>query len=252
MRKFWVLGLMTGLWMAFSPARVLAGDEYDESQSHPLRVIAYLFHPAGVVIEWLAARPFHWIVGGSPAQEYVFGHRSHPPMFSEQSAYDFGVNRPVNPKEPAKSPKQAPLAPTAERVTIQQVPVEKIVFKEVSKVVEAEAERVVFPDIAFQFNSDRLTDLGKGKAYLVGQKLKEKADVVVVIEGHADSVGSEEYNRALGLRRAETIKNEMVNLGIDPARLSIESFGKSKPLIDQETDWARAVNRRVEFKVTVQ
>lgn len=250
MRKFWVLGLIIGLWMAFSPARAVAGDEYDESQSHPLRVIAYVVHPVGVFIEWVAARPFHWIVSDSPAQEYAFGHRPHPPMFSEQSAYDFGVNRPVSPKAPTTSPKQAPPAPMAERVTIQQVPVEKIVFKEVPKVVEA--EKVVFPDIAFQFDSDQLTDLGKGKAYLVGQKLKEKADVVVVVEGHADSVGSEEYNRALGLRRAETIKNELVNFGVDPARLSIESFGKSKPLIDQESDWARAANRRVEFKVTVQ
>ena len=250
MRKFYALGLMIGLWMAFSPAHVLAGDEYDESQSHPFRVVAYIVHPVGVAIEWLAARPFHWLVSATPAQGYVFGHRPHPPMFNEQSAYDFGVSKPVSPRAPATSPKQAPPAPMAERIILQQIPVEKIVFKEVSKVIEA--EKVVFSDIAFQFNSDRLTDLGKGRAYLAAQKLKEKADVVVVIEGHADYVGSEEYNRALGLRRAETIKNELVNLGVDPARLSIESFGKSKPLIDQESDWARAANRRVEFKVTVQ
>jgi len=252
MRKLWVLGLIIGLWMAFSPARAVAGDEYDESQSHPLRVVAYAVYPVGVAIEWLAARPFHWLVSGSPAQEYVFGHRPHPPMFSEQPAYDFGVNRPVSPKAPATSPKQAPPAPTAERVILQQVPVEKIVFKEVPKVVEAEAEKVVFSDIAFQFDSDRLTDSGKGTAYLMAQRLKEKADVMAVIEGHADFIGSEEYNQALGLRRAESVKSELVNLGIDPVRLSVESFGKSKPLIDQETDWARAVNRRVEFKVTVQ
>lgn len=242
---------MIGLCLVVSPVRARAGDEYDESQSHPLRVIAYLFHPAGVAIEWLAARPFHWFVSGTQPQEYVFGHQAHPPMFNERPAYDFGVSKPPRSVEPAAA-KKAASAPTAERVTIQQVPVEKIVLKEVPAIVKAEAEKVVFPDIAFQFNSDRLTDLGKGRAYLAAQKLKEKADVVVVIEGHTDAVGSEEYNRTLGLRRAETIKNELVNLGVDPARLSLESFGKSRPLIDQDAEWARAANRRVEFKVTIQ
>jgi OOP family OmpA-OmpF porin len=147
-------------------------------------------------------------------------------------------------------PKPPPQEPVAERVTVQPVPVEKVVVQEVPKIVEV--ERVVFPEIAFAFDSARLTDLGKGKAYLVAQKLKEKQDVVMVIEGHADSVGTEEYNRALGLRRASTVKNELVSLGIDPARLALESFGKSNPVIDETANWARAVNRRVEFKVTVQ
>lgn len=250
MRKLGAFGLIVGLWMTFSPVRALAGDEYDDSQSHPLRVMAYLMHPAGIAMEWMLARPFHWLVSATPTQEYIFGHRPHPPMFDDRPAYDFGVRRPVASVEPAAAPRKTLREPMAERVTIQEVPVEKIVVKEVPQVVEV--ERVVFTDIAFQFNSNRLTDLGKGKTFLVAQKLKEKTDVVVVIEGHTDSIGNEGYNRALGLRRAETVKGELVNLGIDPSRLSSESFGKSKPVIEQETEWARAVNRRVEFKATVQ
>jgi hypothetical protein len=51
-------------------------DEYDDSQSHPLRVTAYLIHPVGVGLEWLIFRPFHWIVSRNGA-DMVFGHTPH-------------------------------------------------------------------------------------------------------------------------------------------------------------------------------
>jgi len=152
-------------------------------------------------------------------------------------------------KETAPPKKVAAQEPTAEIVTVKEVIVERTVVKEVPKIIEVEAERVIFPDIAFRFDSADLTELGKGKAYLVAQKLKERPDLVVVIEGHADYIGSEEYNKRLGVRRAERVKEELRQLGIDPGRLSVASQGESKPVIDQQTDWARAVNRRAEFRV---
>jgi len=45
------------------------------------------------------------------------------------------------------------------------------------------------------------------------------------------------------------VKRELAHLGINPASMSVETFGETKPLVDQKTDWARAVNRRVEIKV---
>ena len=133
-------------------------------------------------------------------------------------------------------------------MTIQQVSVEKTVYKEVPKIIEV--EKIVFPDIAFRFDSSELTDLGKGKVYLIAQKIKEKSDVLVSIEGHTDYVGSEEYNQRLGLRRAQRVMKELADLGIDPSRVSVASYGETKPLLDQQTEWARAVNRRVEFTIT--
>jgi outer membrane protein OmpA-like peptidoglycan-associated protein len=132
-------------------------------------------------------------------------------------------------------------------VRVVEVPVEKIVVKEVQKTVEV--EKVVFPSVAFAFDSANLTDLGKGQVYLVAQRLKEKADLTVVIEGHADNRGSDEYNQKLGLQRAQTVMNELASLGIDQARISAASLGEGKPLLEQDTNWARAVNRRVEFQV---
>ncbi len=130
---------------------------------------------------------------------------------------------------------------------VVEVPVEKTVVKEVTKVVEV--EKVIFPAVAFRFDSAELTDLGKGQVYLAAQRLKEKNDITIVIEGHTDAVGSEDYNRRLGQRRAQAVMNELGAQGIDPSRMAAAGAGENAPLINQDTQWARAVNRRVEFQV---
>jgi OOP family OmpA-OmpF porin len=140
----------------------------------------------------------------------------------------------------------APVGP-AETVKFVEVPVVKTVVKEVPKIVEV--EKVIFPAVAFRFDSAELTDLGKGQVYLAAQKLKEKSGLTVVIEGHTDSLGGEEYNRKLGERRAQTVINELSSQGIDTSRISAASVGENAPAVNQDTQWARAVNRRVEFQV---
>ena len=243
--------LLTILFVvAFVPKGVLAdSDEYDDSQSNPLRVAAYLLHPVGWLAEWTIFRPFHFLVSATEPQEAFFGHTPHPPVLGEaQNMYGYGTDKKVAPKPVAPPPPQAaaPRAP-AETVKIVEVPVEKLVVKEVPKIVEV--EKFVFPAVAFRFDSAELTDLGKGQVYLAAQRLKEKADLTVVIEGHTDAVGNDEYNQKLGQQRARTVMNQLTAQGIDAGRMSAASFGESKPLVNQDTQWARAVNRRVEFQV---
>jgi outer membrane protein OmpA-like peptidoglycan-associated protein len=139
--------------------------------------------------------------------------------------------------------------PPPERVKIVEVPVEKVVVREVPKTITVEVEKVVFPPVAFAFDSANLTDLGKGQVYLTAQRLKEKADLTIAIEGHTDSQGSDEYNQKLGLQRAQTVMNELAAQGVDRNRISTASVGEAKPLLGQNATWARAVNRRVEFQV---
>jgi OOP family OmpA-OmpF porin len=136
-------------------------------------------------------------------------------------------------------------------VRIVEVPVEKVVTQEVVKEVPkvVEVERVIFEGVAFRFDSAELTDLGRGQVYLAGQRLKEKSDVTIVVEGHTDNVGTDKYNQKLGMRRAETIIKELSRLGIDTSKMSTASLGESKPLVTQESPWAHALNRRVEFQV---
>jgi len=263
MKKSRILALVVVLFfsLALKPA-FAAADQYDDSQSNPFRVLAYLMYPAAFVAEWTIFRPFHWLVSATPAQEAFFGHVPHPPVLTEPLPYtDYGVPSRMAPGEArASTPPVAEAAP--EKVKIVEVPVEKIVVKEVPKVVEVpkivevptvvEVEKVVFPAVAFQFDSAELTELGKGQIYLAAQRLKEKTDIKIVIEGHTDNVGGEEYNQRLGMRRAQTIMNALSALGIDRGRMSAASLGENKPLIGQETTWARAVNRRVEFQVKAQ
>lgn len=252
--RFFIVPVVLWAFLFTVPNQSLAAaDEYDDSQSHPLRALAYLIHPVGVLLEWVVARPGHLLVSGTEELEYVFGHRPHPPLFAEpRPAYNYGVPKrvPLEPTEPSKkaAPQESKQAAVSERIVIKEVPVEKIVTKEVENIVEV--EKVVFPDVAFEFDSAKLTDLGKGKAYLVAEKLKEQSDLVVVLEGHADDLGAEEYNQKLALRRAEAVIQELTALGVEPERMSTVSLGETQPRINQETGWARAVNRRVELKIT--
>jgi outer membrane protein OmpA-like peptidoglycan-associated protein len=244
------IGLVCAFALGSQPS-FAAWDEYDDSQSNPLRVAAYLLHPIGWLAEWTIFRPFHVLVSATEPQEAFFGHRPHPPLLAEsQSMSDFSSAGAKLPVKQVGLPPPAP-APAPETVKIVEVPVEKIVVKEVVKEVPkvVEVEKLVFPAVAFAFNSANLTDLGKGQVYLAAQRLKEKADITVVIEGHTDNRGSDEYNQKLGMQRAETIMNELAAQGIDRSRMSTASVGESNPLIGTDTAWARAVNRRVEFQV---
>jgi OOP family OmpA-OmpF porin len=263
--RFLVLVLALFFSLGLKPG-FAASDQYDDSQSNPFRIAAYLLYPVAFVTEWTIFRPFHWLVSATPAQEAFFGHVPHPPVLTDPLPYtDYGVPSKMAPGEAKASP--PPVAEAApEKVKIVEVPVEKIVVKEVPKVVEVpkivevptvvekvvEVEKVVFPAVAFRFDSAELTDLGKGQVYLAAQRLKEKSDIKIVIEGYTDNVGSEEYNQKLGMRRAQTVMNELSALGIDRNRISATSLGENKPLLNQETNWARAMNRRVEFQVKAQ
>jgi OOP family OmpA-OmpF porin len=209
-------------------------------------------YPAAFIVEWTVFRPFHYLVSATEPQEAFFGHTPHPPVLSEpQPVRNYGVAKKVTmnemPTEQTQSVAAALPAEPVETVKVVEVPVEKTVVKEVPKIVEV--EKFVFPAVAFRFDSAELTELGKGQVYLAAQRLKEKPELTVLIEGHTDSVGTDEYNQKLGLRRAQTVIKELSSQGIAAGRMSASSFGETAPVINQDTDWARAVNRRVEFQV---
>jgi len=133
---------------------------------------------------------------------------------------------------------QAPPAPPA-------VPQETIVYGGRAIPVET----VELSDVNFAFDKGTLTDVGLSRTYLIAQKLKDGKNVKVVIEDRSDYIGTEDQSKKLGMQRAETVKAELVHLGIDPASISTVSFGGERPLGDKQTPWARAVSRRAEFVV---
>jgi hypothetical protein len=71
-RRSWVAGILMVLIIGL--ASPVAADEYDEENAgHPLRVIAYILHPVGVVIDYVLLRPAHWLVSHEPLKT-LFGH----------------------------------------------------------------------------------------------------------------------------------------------------------------------------------
>lgn len=108
---------------------------------------------------------------------------------------------------------------------------------------------LVFSPIYFDFdqagiNSEMAPVLSGNATYM-----KESPNTVIVIEGNCDERGTNEYNLALGERRAINAKEYMVNLGIDSARIRTVSYGEERPLFSGQnaTDWSQ--NRRADFIV---
>jgi OOP family OmpA-OmpF porin len=69
----------------------------------------------------------------------------------------------------------------------------------------------------------------------------------VEIRGYTDSVGPASYNLELSQRRAEAVKQYLVNAGIDPSRLVAKGYGEADPIASNKTPEGRAQNRRIEF-----
>jgi outer membrane protein OmpA-like peptidoglycan-associated protein len=82
--------------------------------------------------------------------------------------------------------------------------------------------------------------------------LEKESDVRVAIEGHADSIGPEEYNQGLSERRAKAVEEYLVSKGISADRLEVMGYGPSSPIAPNDTKEGRAMNRRVELKVLEQ
>jgi OOP family OmpA-OmpF porin len=84
---------------------------------------------------------------------------------------------------------------------------------------------------------------------LAADILQANPHVTISVTGHTDAKGAEAYNFKLGLRRAEAVRDKLVEYGVDPKRLRVESFGETSPIADNKTEEGRAKNRRVEINV---
>jgi peptidoglycan-associated lipoprotein len=106
----------------------------------------------------------------------------------------------------------------------------------------------ILENVYFDFDKATLTDQAKDTLVRNAQWLREHPQVRVQVEGHADERGTSEYNLALGERRAESVKNYLLSLGIDGSRLVTISYGEERPADPGHNEEAWAKNRRVEFK----
>jgi peptidoglycan-associated lipoprotein len=103
--------------------------------------------------------------------------------------------------------------------------------------------------VYFDFDKSTIKPLEQSKLNDVADFLKRNAQVSIRIEGNCDDRGTEEFNRELGVRRAEASRDCLVSLGIDPARIQTLSRGKDNPAVTGKGGESRSKNRRDEFVV---
>ena len=105
--------------------------------------------------------------------------------------------------------------------------------------------------VYFDYDSYQIRDDAKPLLKGNAQTIKSKASwPTLVIEGHCDERGSEEYNLALGERRAQQVKRYLVDLGVASTRLDTVSFGESNPAVQGHDEAAWRYNRRTEFALS--
>jgi outer membrane protein OmpA-like peptidoglycan-associated protein len=115
--------------------------------------------------------------------------------------------------------------------------------------VLTKGKTVVLRGVNFEFNKATLTKDSERILWRAYNAMVANPEVAVVITGHTDNVGSQKYNQALSLKRAQSVKNWLVEQGIASSRMRTVGRGLNEPVASNETDSGRAENRRIEFYV---
>jgi len=112
-----------------------------------------------------------------------------------------------------------------------------------------DADRAFFASdtVYFEFDRSAVPSAERSKVENVASYLKGNATHKLRVEGHCDERGTEEYNRSLGERRAQSIREALIELGVSPDRVQTLSFGEDQPAVPGSDDAAWAKNRRGEF-----
>ena len=98
--------------------------------------------------------------------------------------------------------------------------------------------------VFFDYDRSEIAPEGQQTLQKQAEWLRRFPNLAITIEGHADERGTREYNLSLGERRAETVKNVLIALGIPASRISTISYGKERPAIPHSDEASYAQNRR--------
>lgn len=116
--------------------------------------------------------------------------------------------------------------------------------KEEKKAVDEAFENLVFKTGGTTIDPYSIPSLVK-----LANVLSNRPEIMLIVEGYTDNVGSAAGNKRLSQRRADAVKKFFVEKGINPERLTAVGYGEEKPIADNGTAFGRSVNRRVEFKL---
>jgi peptidoglycan-associated lipoprotein len=105
-------------------------------------------------------------------------------------------------------------------------------------------------DVLFEYDQSDLSDAARASLQKNSQWMLKWLSTTVTVEGHADSRGTSEYNLALGERRASTIRDYLVSLGVTATRVNVVSMGEEQPTCTEEVEACWRQNRRGHFVIT--
>lgn len=111
-------------------------------------------------------------------------------------------------------------------------------------------KRIIFSTLTFETNNADLTSDSTATLDALAQTMRDYPNLNIRIEGHTDDVGTPTTNRALSLLRAESVREELANRGIDRTRIETAGFGSENPIRSNDTEEGRGMNRRIEIIVT--
>ena len=149
---------------------------------------------------------------------------------------------------PATTPAPPPPPPPAPVATKTAPPTEDEVFR--NKTLDQLNAEKPLTDTFFALDSTELTADARSAVQKNVDWMKRWTSTKVMVEGHADSRGTNEYNLALGERRADAVRDYLVSLGIPAERITIVSKGEEEPFCREETEPCWQQNRRGHFIVT--
>jgi len=157
---------------------------------------------------------------------------------------------PVTLPPPPAQPDTAEQRRQQERAAAEAAAAERARAEAAAREATARATSVLQEMVFFDYD---VSDLRPDAEASLGRKvpiLRANPGITLRVTGHADERGSLEYNLALGMRRAQSVKDYLAGFGIDAARVQIDSLGEDQPLEQGSTEAAWARNRRAEFGIT--
>ncbi|GGJ07154.1 OmpA family protein [Halopseudomonas pertucinogena] len=107
-------------------------------------------------------------------------------------------------------------------------------------------------DVKFDFDRDTIRPEFRQDIQSLAEFMKTYPSVTTTVEGHTDSVGTDAYNQDLSERRANSVRQALIDEGVESSRVNAVGYGESRPIADNSTDDGRAMNRRVEAEVETQ
>lgn len=113
-----------------------------------------------------------------------------------------------------------------------------------------ESQTIALSNVAFELGSDRLTPSSREALIDIAASLRVQKELRIEVAGHTDSQGGEAYNLDLSQRRAESVRNFLIERGVAAEQLTAKGYGPHQPIADNATVSGRAMNRRVEFRIS--